>query len=52
MPLSAHLASWSNQVVISDKFFGFCEAARPHLAVGGADNELNREHRLGDRDRS
>lgn len=47
MPLSAHLASLSNKVLTSDKLFGFCEAAWPCLAVGGADNEPNREHRLG-----
>lgn len=43
MPLSAHLASLSNPGLISDNFFGFCEAAWPCLAVGGAPNEVNRK---------
>lgn len=46
MPLSAHLASLSNPVLISDNSFGFCEAAWPCLAVGGAGNEPNSQHRL------
>lgn len=43
MPLSAHLASLSNQGLISDNFSGFCEAAWPCLAVGGAQNEVSRK---------
>lgn len=46
MSPSAHLASLSNQVLISDKFSGFREAAWPCLTVGGADKP-NREHRVG-----
>lgn len=43
MPLSTHLASLSNPGLISDNYFGFYEAAWPCLAVGGAQNEQNRE---------
>ena len=39
MPLSAHLASLSDPALISDNFFGFCEAAWSCLAVGGAHSE-------------
>lgn len=35
----AHMSLLSNQVVISDKSFGFCEAGWPCLVVGGADND-------------
>lgn len=44
MPLSAHLASLSHPVLISDNFFGPCEASWPCLAMGSAQNP---EHRLG-----
>lgn len=40
MPLSAQLASLSDPALISDNFFGFCEAAWSCLAVGGAHSEL------------
>lgn len=46
-PLSAHLASLSQLVLISSNFFGFCEAAWPCLAMGSARNNVNPEHRLG-----
>lgn len=47
MSQPAHLALLSNQVFISDHFFGFCEVTWLCWTVGGADNEPNREHRLG-----
>lgn len=43
MPPAAHLASLSNAGFISGNFFGFCEAAWPRLAVGGAQNERKRK---------
>lgn len=46
MPLSAHLASLSHLVLISDNCFGFCEA--PLLAMGSAHNKLNPGHGGGE----
>lgn len=46
MPLSAHLASLSHLVLISDNCFGFCEA--PLLAMSSAHNKLNPGHGGGE----